>query len=132
MSTPVDDKPTSALIGDILHRVTGLLRKEIDLARSEVSQNLNRAAIAIGLLVGAVILALTAMNVLAAAAVAAIAATGIATGWASLIVAGVVAIIAIALVVKGVGDLKLSSIAPDRAQENLRKDAATFKEAFND
>ncbi len=127
-----EDKPTVALLGDILHRMTRLMRKEIDLARSEMAQNLNRAFVAIGLLVGAVVLAMTALNVLAAAAVAAIAATGIATEWASLIVGGAAALIAIGLVVKGVNDLKISSIAPDRAAQGLRRDAATFKEAFSE
>ncbi len=118
---------TVDILGDILRQVTELMRMEFDLARSEVAQNLSRARMAVVLLVLAVVLALTALDVLAAAAVAAIAAAGIDAGWAALIVGGAGALIAIILAAKGMNDLKLSSIAPDRSQRELRKDAALFR-----
>jgi uncharacterized membrane protein YqjE len=118
---------TADILNDILRRVTELMRMEFDLARTEVAENMARARTAIVLLVVAVVLALTALDVLAAAAVAAVAETGIDAGWAALVVGGAVALLAIILAVKGMNDLKLSSIAPDRSRQELRKDAAMFR-----
>jgi hypothetical protein len=126
------DERTATLVGDLLQRVTELLRMEFDLARSEVARNLDRAALAVGLVVAAVVLALSALNVLAAAAVAALTEAGLEGYWASLIVAGALALVALIFAVKGVRDLRLSSIAPDRAARELRRDVAVLKEAYND
>lgn len=123
---------TPSLMRDILTHLSNLMRKEVDLARSEISENLTRAGIAVGLLVGAVVLSLTALNVLSAAAVAGIANLGIAPGWASLIVGVALAAIALGLTMKGLNDLKLSSIAPTRAAENVQRDADMIKEKLHD
>lgn len=117
---------------DILVHLSGLIRKEVDLARAEMSENLTRAGIAIGLLVGAVVIALTALNVLAAALVVALASLGIASAWASLIVGVALTLIAFGMMAKGVHDLKLSSIAPTRTAENVERDVAVIKESLDD
>ncbi|KIT17526.1 phage holin family protein [Jannaschia aquimarina] len=119
-----------SLVSEILTHVSNLVRKEFDLARAEVNENLTRAGIAIGLLVGAVVVALVALNVLAAALVAAISALGLEPGWSAIIVGGGLAIIAFAMVAKGVNDLKLTSLAPDRTAKNIRRDADAVKETF--
>ncbi|CTQ31460.1 phage holin family protein [Jannaschia rubra] len=121
-------KGPTGLIADILGHVAGLVRKEVDLARAEMSENINRAAVAVGLLVGALVIALVALNVLAAALVAAIAELGLDAGWAALIVGGLLAIVAFAMVAKGLNDLKLSSLAPTRTVKNVKRDARTVKE----
>ena len=118
------------LVSEVLTHVSNLVRKEVDLARTEVSDNINRAGTAIGLLVGALVIALVALNVLAAALVAALTALGIPAGWSAVIVGGVLAIIAFAMVSKGVNDLKLSSLAPTRAAKNVQRDAETVKETM--
>lgn len=123
---------TPSLMRDILTHLSNLMRKEVDLARTEISENLTRAGIAVGLLVGAVVISLTALNVLSAAAVAGIANLGIAPGWASLIVGVALAAIALGLTMKGLNDLKLSSIAPSRAAENVQRDAEMIKEKIHD
>ena len=107
------------------------MRNEVNLARAEINENVNRAAVAVGLLVGAVVIALVSLNVLAAALVAALAETGLAAGWAAVIVGGVLAIIAFAMVAKGTNDLKLSSLAPSKTARNIKRDAAIVKESYN-
>lgn len=124
-STP---KGVSGLIGDVLTHVSNLIRKEFDLARTELSENLNRAAVAVGLLVGALIVALVALNVLAGALVAGIAELGLAPGWSALSVGGVMALVAAVMVAKGVRDLKLVSLAPTRTVKNIRRDTDAMKE----
>ena len=114
---------TGSLIGDALTHVSSLVRSEVDLARAEIDENLRRAATALGLLVAAVVISLTALNVLAGALTAGIANLGIAPGWAALIVGVAFGLLAWALMAKGLSDLSLSSLAPTRTAENIKRDA---------
>lgn len=118
---------TGSLLSDAVTQISTLVRGEVDLARAEVDQNLRRAGAAIGMLVGAVVIALTALNVLAAAVVSGLTEAGIDAGWAALIVGLVLGIIAAVLISKGSNDLKLSSLAPTRTAENLKRDARALK-----
>ncbi|AZQ67372.1 phage holin family protein [Silicimonas algicola] len=127
----LEPKPTTSVIGDILSHLSNLVRKEVDLAKSEIRQNLGRAGTAIGLLVGAVVLILVALNVLAAAAVAAMAEAGMNAGLAALIVGAVLLIVAAIMAFKGKSDLSAKSLAPTRTAENLRRDATALKEQIN-
>ncbi len=122
-------------IGDLLsatlNNVTNLVRGEIDLARAEVSENLNRAFIALGLIVVAIILTMLSLNVLTVAVVAGLTNLGLDPAIAAIIVGGVLAVVAAVLLLKGINDLKLSSLAPTRTARNLRRDAAAIKESYN-
>jgi hypothetical protein len=120
----------ASLVTEALSHMSNLVRKEFDLARAEMSQNVTRAAVAIGLLVGAVVFAMTALNVLAAALAAAIAELGIEEGWAALIVGVLFAVIAAIMASKGANDLKASSLAPTRTAENLKRDKDAVKESL--
>ncbi len=120
---------TTGLIGDALQTVASLVRSEVDLARAEINQNLHRAGTAVGMLVAAVVLALTALNVLAAALSAALTELGLEPAWSALIVGVAFAILAGILMSKGLNDLKLSSLAPTRTAENVKRDAQAVKGA---
>lgn len=132
MSEPTTTKSTGALIADALSNVSDLVRSEVDLARAEISENVSRAGVAIGLIAGAAIIALVSLNVLAAALVAALTEAGIAAGWSALIVGAGLGLIAYVLINKGINDLKLSSLAPTRTVKNVQRDAAAVKEAYDD
>jgi hypothetical protein len=121
-------KSAPGLLTEALTHVSNLVRKEIDLARAETSENLTRAATAIGFLAGALIVALVALNVLAAALAAALTELGLDAGWAALIVGGALALVALLMVSKGVKDLKLSSLAPTRTAKNVQRDTDVVKE----
>jgi len=86
----------------------------------------------IGLIVAAVILSLTALNVLATAFVAWLAETGIGPGLSALIVGLVILVIAAILVKVGINRVKAVTNAPKRSAESIRKDAAAVKGAIND
>lgn len=131
MSEQTTDTPTRTLLADILSRITVLLRKELDLARSEVAQNLNRAAAGAGMVVVAAILALTALNVLAFAAVVALQAGGMDLIWAVLVVGLGVLLLAVILGLIGVRRLKLGALAPTQAEREMRRNVETVKEAFD-
>ncbi|MBT8416300.1 MAG: phage holin family protein [Silicimonas sp.] len=123
----VENESTTGLIGDAMSHVSSLVRSEVDLARAEIDQNLKRAGVAIGMLAGAVVAALTALNVLSAAVVAGLTEAGIDAGWAALIVGVALGIVAAVLASKGANDLKLSSMAPSRTAENVKRDAKAVK-----
>lgn len=76
MTHDPDIKPTGPSAGNLLSEalahVSALVRNEVDLARAEIDENLKTAGVAIGLIVGAVAVALAALHVLAAALVAAL------------------------------------------------------------
>ncbi|MAO25985.1 MAG: hypothetical protein CMN15_02015, partial [Roseovarius sp.] len=106
MTHDPDIKPTGPSAGNLLSEalahVSALVRNEVDLARAEIDENLKTAGVAIGLIVGAVAVALAALHVLAAALVAALTELGIPAGWSALIVGVGLALIAWAMVQKGV------------------------------
>jgi len=130
--TDTPPKSASSLLSDTLGTVSSLIRNEIKLARAEVSENVNQAAVAIGLIAGALIVALVLLNVLAAALVAGLTELGLDAGWASLLTGAGLALIAFGVIAKGTNDLKISSIAPTRTAQNLKRDAQTLKETYND
>jgi len=124
---PKPTESTGSLLSEALTHVSALVRSEVDLARAEVDQNLRRATAAIGMIVGAVVIALVALNVLAAAVVSGLTEAGMEAGWAALLVGVVLGVIAAVLISKGTSDLKLSSLAPTRTAENIKRDARTIQ-----
>ena len=132
MSDSNANKSAGNLLTEAMSNVSGLVRSEVDLARAEISENITKAGVAIGMIAGAAIIALVALNVLAAALVAALTEVGLDAGWAALIVGAALGIIAFVLIGKGVNDLKLSSLAPTRTVKNVQRDAAAVKEAYDD
>ena len=123
-----DDRSLKELFADLTHSVTTLFRKEIELARAETSEKLSQAGVAAGSIAAGGILGLAALIVLLQALVIALTELGLAPALSALIVGGVVAIIAFALLYKGMNDLKASSLAPTRTVEALRRDAHMIKE----
>lgn len=120
------NESTTSLLGSLVSQVSGLVRSEFDLARAEMDENLRRAATAIGLIVAAVVVALTALNVLSAALTAALVEMGIEPGLAALIVGVALGFIAWIMLIRGTSNLNLSSLAPSRTVENVKRDARTF------
>ncbi len=132
MSDDKTSKSASNLLSDALNNVSALVRKEVDLARAEISENISRAGVAIGLIAGAAIIALVALNVLAAALVVGLTEIGIDAGWSALIVGALLGLLAYLMINKGINDLKLTSLAPTRTVKNVQRDAAAVKEAYDD
>ena len=126
------NRTTGGLLSDALAHVSSLVRSEVDLARAEINENLQSAGVAVGLIVGGAILALTALNVLSAALVAALTEAGLPAAWSAALVGLAFAIIAYLLARKGMSDLKLSSLAPTRAAKNVKRDAQAVKEVYDD
>ncbi|MBO6602680.1 MAG: phage holin family protein [Roseicyclus sp.] len=132
MTDTPDTKESGSLISSVLLHLSRLIRKEFELAKAEMSEKVNRAAFAIGLLVIGAILLLSALNVLAGAAVAGLVELGLTPGWAALAVAGVVLLIAAVLAARGISILKTTRFAPTETVETISNDFATLKESIHD
>jgi hypothetical protein len=134
--TSEDTTPLSELVGGLVADVTGLLRKEIDLAKTEASEKLSRALNGIEVLIVGLVLAIGAVGVLLSAIVQGLAAflgtQGIAQPTANAIAALVVAVviggIAWAIVSRGIGALRATNMKLDRTATSIRRDVDVVKE----
>jgi Putative Actinobacterial Holin-X, holin superfamily III len=117
------------LLGNALGQVSTLFRKEIQLARAEMGEKFGQAAGAIVPIAagGAVLLGVLILLLFALASLL-VRLFGLATGWAQLIVAVVFALVGYALVRSGLSTLKTSNLVPERATEQLSRDAQVAKE----
>lgn len=116
------------LIAVALDQVSVLLREEAALAKTEMSENLRRAAVAVGLLVLAAVLALVALNALADAAVITLIALGMAPVPAGLAVAAFFGLICLVLLRKGLRDLSAAQLAPRRTIDSIKRNTETLTE----
>ena len=124
------NESTASLVGRLVESIPDLFRKEGQLLRAEMDEKASQAVTAVGVIVGGAVLALTALNVLAAALVTALTEAGIPAAWSAVIVGGVLAAIALALIGKGTSDLRASRLAPNRTARSLGRDATVAREAM--
>ena len=124
----LQERSTPTLVGDLVTNVTELVRKEIQLFRAEMGEKSTQAVMALGSIVAAVVLAVTALNVLAGALVVALTNAGIPATWSALIVGGVFAAVAFVLANRGISNLKAQSLAPERTARAAMRDANLVKE----
>lgn len=115
------------LVGDVVAGFARLVRGEFALATAEAKRSLSDAKLALGKLIVAAILGITAFNVLAGAAVAALIAAGMAPIWANLAVGLGLLLVAYVLARVGMAQIQPSNLAPKRMMANLRADAQTLK-----
>ena len=79
---------------------------------------------------GGAICLLAALLILLQALVIALANAGLGAGWSSLLVEVVVAILGIVLLRSGSSNLNPKELAPDRTQDQLKRDARIVKETL--
>lgn len=132
------DHPLGDLLGGLASDISGLFRKEIELAKAEAGEKFDGVMKSTrSLLIGAV-LGIGAIGVFLAALVNGIAALlvrmGMAEGSASfvsaLIVTAVVGGIAWAFVSRGLAELKVNKLNMTRTAHSLQMDAAAVKESL--
>jgi hypothetical protein len=134
------DAPRSLtdLIGGLAGDISGLFRKEIQLAKAEASEKVDELlAASKGLAIGA-LLAIGAIGVLLAALVAGITALLVGLGMdqpmanflASVAVGVVVGMIAWSMISSSIAAWKASRLNLDRTTNSLARDAQVVKESF--
>jgi VIT1/CCC1 family predicted Fe2+/Mn2+ transporter len=136
MSKSTENTPLSELVSGLVGDVTGLLRKEIDLAKTEASEKLSQALSGVEILLFGLVLAIGAVGVLLSALVGALAAFLVTQGFtdtaagalASLVVGVIIAGIAWALVSRGLASLRGNNMKLDRTVTSLRRDVDVVKD----
>jgi len=136
MANSSETTSLAELIGGLLGDVTVLLRKEIDLAKTEASEKLSAALSGVEILLIGTILAIGAIGVLLSAAVSGVAALLVAQGVsgpaasaiASVIVGGVIGIIAWIMIRRGLAVFRGSNLALETTKTSIRRDVQTVKD----
>jgi lipopolysaccharide export LptBFGC system permease protein LptF len=121
------EQSTSELLKDFSDQATTLLRKEIALAKAEVSEKGKRAAIGAGMFGGTGVLGFYAFGALTAAAILALA-TAVDAWLAALIVAVVYAAVAGVLALRGKAQVERATPpVPEQAVDSTKEDLEWMK-----
>ena len=138
MANP-ESRPLGELISGLVSDISGLFRKEIDLAKTETSAKISTAVSGLEMFAVGLVLAIGAIGVLLAAIVNGLGALLIAQGLteanadavASLIVAVVVGIAAWVAISRGVAVVRNTNPTLPRTASSLRRDAEIVKERLS-
>jgi hypothetical protein len=123
-----EKRTIASLFTDVIAETTELFRAEIHLIRAEIRQSADRLAHS-GTLIGAgTIAALATLFLLLQAVVAWLAFAGVPERWGYTIVCVVIGVLAAGLLLKGIDNLKVTKVVPERTIEQLKADFATVKE----
>lgn len=133
-----ESRPLTELLGNLAGDITGLFRKEVQLAKAEASEKVTQAVGGVVQLAIGGILALGALGVLLSAAVAALGSFFVSQGMtppsanalAALIIGIIVAAVAWLFVQRGIATLKAGNLSLKRTTNSLQRDAAAVKEKF--
>ncbi len=122
------EKSIPDLFTDMIEHLSTLFRKEVQLAKTEASEKVQQATNALIYMAIGGVLALAALIVLLFAIAAFLVAAGVEEQWSLLIVGGVVVLIGLGVLWKGMNDLKATNLKPNRTVNQLSADVRTAKE----
>jgi hypothetical protein len=123
-----EDRSLGELFGDLARDTGTLVRQEVQLAQTEMTQKASRVARDAGVLVAGGLVAYAGFLVLLGALTLGLVAAGMDSWLAALLVGAVVAIVGAVLVQRGLGALKREELAPRQTVETLKEDAQWAKE----
>jgi hypothetical protein len=126
------DRPLGDLIGTLTSQLGTLIRKEIELARTELQANASRTLREASLIGVGLAVLYAGFLALVAAAIALLVELGIDLWLAGLIAAGVLLAIGYVLLQSGRSSLEKASLAPRRTIESIRQDVEWAKDPTND
>lgn len=113
---------------DVVNQFTTLLRKEGQLARTEMSEKISQVAVGLGLIVGGSVLLTPALVILLQAGVSALITNDIVgEPWAPLIVGGIVFLIGIILLLVGMSRLRAETLMPNKTIHQIQSDVSVAK-----
>jgi Putative Actinobacterial Holin-X, holin superfamily III len=121
-------RPLGTLFTEAASEIAHLFQTEVRLVRAEMNEKISRAANG-GALIGAgAVILLPAVFVLLLAIVRWLAVAGLPAQWGLLLVGAIVAIVGVALLMKGITNLKGPALVPQRTIEQVRADFSIAKE----
>lgn len=122
-------RPITDIFTDLIDQMMTLLRKEGELARTEVSEKVGQVAGGLALIVIGAVLLIPALVILLDAAVAALVENGLlAQPWSALVVGGAALLIGIILALVGMSRLKAERLVPNRTIHQLQRDLSVAKQ----
>jgi hypothetical protein len=116
------------LLGDAMRETTDLARKELTLFRTELSENMRTLFIGIAMMVGAAVFAVAAVILFTEALVKWLATIVESEALAALIVGGVMALVAIGMLLYGRSAMSFDNITPKRSARSLQRDTEVLSE----
>jgi hypothetical protein len=123
------DRSIGELFGQLSQDMTLLVRQEIQLARSEVSEKLSRFTTnLVSVVAGGFVAYVGGLALVAALILALHDLANISLAVSSLIVGAVLAIAGYLMLKRGLSELKRVDIAPRRTVENIKEDVQAIKE----
>jgi len=136
MSQSNEGRPLPELIGGLVSDLSGLFRKEIQLAKTEASEKVSEIGVAAGSVAIGGVMLLGALGVLLAAVVSLLASWMVGAGMdpilanalSALVVTAVVGIAGWLTISKGLNALKASNLSMNRTATSLGRDANVVKE----
>jgi hypothetical protein len=115
------------LLTDLMRDVTGIVRGESKLIRTEIAQGLKGMAAGAEMMAAGAIFLLVAAIVLVQALIIALA-TWVGPAWASVIVGAALGIIGATLIANGRKSLSVTELMPDRTLQQTSRDVRLAKE----
>ncbi len=138
MSASEHGRPLTDLLGGLVNDISGLFRKEIQLAKVEASEKIDEVVGASRNLIIGAVLGIGATGVFLTVLVTGMSALLVAMGMGeflasflgALIVAVVIGGLAWSLISKGLNDIKASNLSMKRTTRSVSQDAQVVKESF--
>ena len=133
-----DDRTIGQLLKELTHESSTLLKQEVDLAKTEMSEKASRVGANLGeVAVGGAVAFLGAIALLLAVVygltslLSKFMSLGVAAWLAPLIVGAVLAAVGYSLVKKALATLKQEGIAPQRTTQSLQENKAWLKQKIS-
>ena len=131
-----ETRPLSELLGGLVGDISGLFRKEIQLAKAEASEKVSQTMHGVTFIAIGGVLALGALGVLLSAIVTLLASFFVSQGWddtlatavSGIIVTVIVGVIAWLMISKGISNMKAKNLNLNRTAASLGRDADVVKE----
>lgn len=127
MRSATANQSVPSLVSDLISQFTLLLRKEGELARTEMSENFAQMSVGFGMLLAGAVLIMPALVVLLFAAVAALDEAGMSSSAAALVVGGAVLLLGLIFVLVGMNRLKARRLVPTKTIHQLQEDVSVAK-----
>lgn len=127
-NSSAQDRSLGDLFGDLSRETSELVREEVSLAKTEITHKAAEVGKDVGFLVAGGAVAYAGLLALIATIIIALAQLGVTWWLAALIVGVVVTAIGGFLVMRGLDNLKHTSLAPTQTLDTLKEDAAWTKD----
>ena len=122
------DKSLGELFGDLMRETSNLVRQEVQLAKTEMTQKAAIVGKSLGLAIAGALLGLGAFGAFVATMILLLVKFGLDAWLAALIVTAVLGGLAAMLALMGIGAIKKASLAPQQTIEALKEDVQWAKE----